>query len=117
MIGIAAATWLLGCQTGPQAANDSACTGPALDVFASEEAGVYADWLYACPNPPDWADHDETAALVAMSWTASGRSVDFDTCHAQDCLDTLAAGLPTCADDGDEWLEIADCRLDYIMPP
>lgn len=106
--------WLLACHPKDQTTDDSGCSGPTLSEFASEEAAIYADWLYACPNPPTWADHDETESLVAMSWTDSDR---YDACHAQECLDTLASGLPTCSDDGGEWLDISACDYDYIMPP
>lgn len=101
------------CQGG-KLPDDSTCTGPTLADFASEEASIYADWLYACPNPPTSLDHDETEGLVEMSWTR--RSEPFDGCRAQECLDSLHAGLPTCSDDGGEWGDISVCAYDYVMP-
>lgn len=107
-------SWLLACHPAGKLSDDSACLGPTLPEFAAEEASIYADWLYACPNPLTTLDHDETEVLVEMSWNA--RSEPFDTCRAQECLETLQAGLPTCSDDGGEWLDISVCAYDYVMP-
>lgn len=114
---------LLACSgpdTGDTPTDDSAddtatdtCTGPTPEEFGSQYAELYCPWLRACPNPPD-LNWKKCEAFYTAMWT--GLDTNYQPCRAQECLNTLGAGLPACSDNGGEWLEIAACQPGYVTP-
>lgn len=104
---------LAACSTPVDSDGDSAaCESLDLATYSAAYTEAYCTWMETCPDYDQ--PYDLCEALISLGMESVQEN--YLPCAASVCLETLAAGAPTCQSNGSEWLDITECRYGTVFP-